>query len=246
MRLAIISDIHGNFLALQEVIRDIDKNNIDHVICLGDIITLGLEPLQVLSAIKKLNWVFILGNHESALFDMNKALHFKIAPAVIPVLQWCKSKLSPDDMDFLRSFKRKHSIPLESHGELLCFHGSPQSNTDLITCTTDESKVEDYFSKYQHSFFAGGHSHLQMLRQHQGKLIINPGSVGMPFLNTPQKGQSPGIMPWAEYAVIDCNEAEIAVNLKRVHYNISALKVILEKSDIPLKEWWQEQLESFN
>ena len=64
----------------------------------------------------------------------------------------------------------------------------------------------------------------------------------MPFFNIPDAGQSPKIMPWAEYAILDCNAERISVNLKRVSFNIKAMKMIIAKSDIPLKEWWQDQI----
>lgn len=241
MRFAVISDIHGNCLALQEVLKDIEINEIDEIVCLGDVITLGLQPLEVLQQIKKMDCIFIIGNHESALLDMQKASDFKIAPPVIPVLEWCKSKLTFDDLDFLKSFKESYTINLEDKDQLLCFHGSPSSNIDIITSDTSYKKIDHYFSKFKNNFFIGGHSHLQMLRQHNGKLIINPGSVGMPFLNIPAPGESPKILPWAEYAIIDYNKGRLSVDLKRVEFNIHALEMVLKNSDIPLKEWWKEQ-----
>lgn len=69
MRIAIISDIHGNLTALQAVLADIKLQKVDDIICLGDIVTLGPQPKEVLNALKELNCVIIKGNHDAAVVD---------------------------------------------------------------------------------------------------------------------------------------------------------------------------------
>ncbi|NIW96182.1 MAG: metallophosphoesterase, partial [Phycisphaerae bacterium] len=83
----------------------------------------------------------------------------------------------------------------------LCFHGSPQSNTDLIFATTSEEDLERMLSGFQATGMAGGHSHTQMLRRYKDVLLFNPGSIGMPFEYSRQTGQVRN-PPWAEYALL--------------------------------------------
>jgi len=241
MRLAIISDIHGNYEAFKAVVEDIRSSNVDKIVCLGDVATLGPQPNEVIELLKSLECRSILGNHESALFNLDHAVKYKIAKPVIPVLKWCKSKLSKDELNFLNSFKSEIKISFSTKNTLLCFHGSPNSNSELISSSSPEAQMKRHFLNSDYKYFCGGHSHIQMLRQYNGKLIINPGSVGIPFLSIPPLGESPSLLPWAEYALVDYTKGSLSVNLRRVDYNIDRLLNSVKKSDMPLKEWWLEQ-----
>ena len=84
---------------------------------------------------------------------------------------------------------------------------------------------------------AGGHTHLQMLRQHRGALVVNPGSVGMPFVEAPVAGP-PRIMAHAEYAIVDGGDGgAVAVELKRVPLDRAALRAQAAACDFPLRDW---------
>jgi predicted phosphodiesterase len=82
---------------------------------------------------------------------------------------------------------------------------------------------------------AGGHTHIQMLRQHKGRLLINPGSVGCPFKEY-VAGQEPEVLALAEYALVDYDKGEIAVSLHRLPLDKETLRKGVEHSDIPLRE----------
>ena len=241
MRLAIISDIHGNYPAFKAVVEDIQNNDIDQTICLGDVVTLGPHPKEVIELLKSLECKSITGNHESALLNMRHTSKYKIAKPVIPVLEWCKSKLSKDDLDFLNSFESCIKINFSQKDKLLCFHGSPSSNCEIISSSSPEAQMKRHFNANEFKYYTGGHSHIQMLRQYNGKLIINPGSVGIPFINIPPLGKSPSLLPWAEYAVVNYNKGTLGVDLRRVDFSIPKLLSAIKKSDMPSKEWWFEQ-----
>ena len=101
--------------------------------------------------------------------------------------------------------------------------------------------MKRHFNGNEFKYYSGGHSHIQMLRQYNGKLIINPGSVGIPFVNIPPMGKSPSLLPWAEYAILEYNKGKLSINLRRVEYSIPKLLNAIKKSDMPAKEWWFEQ-----
>lgn len=241
MRLAIISDIHGNYQAFKAVVEDIQHSEVDSTICLGDVATLGPQPKEVIELLKSLECRSITGNHESALFNMEHATKYKIAAPVIPTLEWCKAQLSNDDFDFLKSFKSSIEFNFSKNDKLLCFHGSPSSNSEIISSNSPEAQMRRHFNTNKFKYYSGGHSHIQMLRQYNGKLIINPGSVGLPFINIPPAGASPSSLPWAEYAIVDYTNGNISVNLRRIEFSITKLLNAIKKSDMPFKEWWFEQ-----
>ena len=145
MRIAFISDIHGNFTALQAVLVDIKSQNIDQIICLGDVVTLGPQPREVLNTLRALNCVLVKGNHDAAVLDPEEAEKFEITEHLIPDLYWCREQLTLDDLNYIDAFRSTYEIKLPNGVTILCFHGSPLSTTDLIQSTTPENLLDKYF-----------------------------------------------------------------------------------------------------
>ena len=90
------------------------------------------------------------------------------------------------------------------------------------------------------AFLAAGHTHVQLARQHGSTLIVNPGSVGLPFNSWPVNGAL-RVSPWAEYAILTIEEGLISTELRRVSYDISALLDVARQSGMPHTEWWADQ-----
>lgn len=236
MRLALLSDIHGNHTALEAVLNDIGGQQIDSVICLGDVATIGPQPKQVIASLKKLGCPCIMGNHDSALLQTDRALQYQIAPPLIPTLHWCADQLDEGEKNYLRSFKPTLEIPLEANNVLLCFHGSPRANIENIFATTPPDDLDLMLADHSANIFACGHTHIQMLRQHKGNLVVNAGSVGQPFRQTPVSGTPPTLLPWAEYAIVNSTKESLGVDLRRVFFDFKHLTDIIAKSNIPLKD----------
>jgi hypothetical protein len=102
------------------------------------------------------------------------------AAPVIDAINWCREQLSRESFDYLRSFKPIAELPL-GLGSMLLYHGSPRSHVEDILATTAPEILDTIFEERQATLMAGGDTHLQMLRQHRGRLVLNVGSVGMPF-----------------------------------------------------------------
>lgn len=237
MRIALISDIHGNNVALEAVLADISKQEVDSVICLGDVATLGPQPVETFKGLKELDCACIRGNHDSSLLQPEKALDYKISEPLLPSLEWCLSKLDTSDFEFVRTFQPTLRISLGGSDDMLCFHGSPKSNIDNIFSETPFDEVSGFLSGSDAKVMAGGHTHIQMLRQHNGIMIVNPGSVGNAFLAPHSPKKQPTLMPWAEYAIVNRLDGQITVEFKRIYYDIEFLFQAIQKSDIPLKDW---------
>jgi predicted phosphodiesterase len=104
MRVALISDLHGNAVALDAVLRDISHVGVDRTVCLGDTATLGPAPLEVLSALHDLAIPCIEGNHDAFLLDPGLVRTYTEAPPIVAAVDWCRSELPPWAIDFVRSF----------------------------------------------------------------------------------------------------------------------------------------------
>lgn len=236
MRVALISDIHGNHTALKAVLDAIKLQNVDSIICLGDVATIGPQPRQVLAELRALGCPCIMGNHDAALLDPDAAEEYKIVPQLIPTFKWCVNKLTEDDLDFLRSFKPSVEILLDPDTRMICFHGSPHSNTEGIFPTTPFKKLDGFLSGSAAEVMVSGHTHAQMLRQYQGRLLINPGSIGAVFLIPVLSLEEPTLLPWAEYAVVNFQDHVLSVDFRRIPLDLAEFSAVISASDIPLKD----------
>lgn len=241
MRIGLISDIHGNLTALEAVLTDLVAHPVDKLICLGDVATLGPQPKQVIARLRALGCPCIKGNHESALLDLKRAADYQVAPSLIPTVEWCAGLLNADEMDYLRSFQPLLELPAEDNVSLLCYHGSPQSNIAQILATTPADRLDKYFDGQKADVFIGGHTHIQMMRQYNGKLIVNPGSVGSAFRKPYQAGSVPELLPWAEYGIVSVQRGKVSVDLRRVALDIPAFYKVISESGIPDQDWWLQQ-----
>ena len=113
-------------------------------------------------------------------------------------------------------------MALPGGATLLAFHGTPDSNMGMILATTPDEELDDVFDAHDATVMIGGHTHEQMLRRHRDKLIVNAGSVGMPWA-LPFEGWDhgvPAIAPWTEYAIVHADESSdgptVGVELRRV------------------------------
>lgn len=240
MKIALISDIHSNHVALTAVLAALEQHQPDALICLGDTATIGPQPKEVLTTLQTLDCVFIQGNHDAAMLNPNKAGDLNIHPSLLPNLDWSISLLEPHDVTFLESFQFTYEMNLDADKTLFCFHASPLTNIDLILATTPIEILDGFLETTNANVMAGGHTHMQMLRKHHGRLLINPGSVGNSFTEPPPSG-NPTLSPWVEYAIVTCLGGAITVNFHRLPLDIEALYASIHASDMPNGDWWLEQ-----
>lgn len=234
MRVALISDLHGNEPALEAVWTDIQRLGADRVVCLGDTATLGPRPGAVLQRLRDLGCPCIMGNHDEFLIDEGLIHTYTEAPIIVQAVDWCRAQLSRDDLDFVRTFVPSLEVELGAGATLFLFHGSPRSHMEDILATTPPEALEEMLAGRAATVMAGGHTHIQMLRQHRGTLLVNPGSLGLPFKEY-VAGRPPTLMTHAEYAIVEGSGGEVGVTLRRVAVDRAALRAAVAASDIPLR-----------
>ena len=248
MRVALISDIHGNLVSFKAVLADISLQKVNEIIFLGDIANLGPQPHECVQLLKSLGCPCVIGNHETYLFrpDLGHA-YMRGTRWFHDTLTWCRASLTPEDYKFLRTFRPMIRVNMGDDQTLLCFHGSPRSNTDNIFSTTPHDVMEDMLAGHRATVMAGGHTHVQMMRQYDGYMIVNSGSVGMPFEQMPFAGDGPRMLPWAEYAIVSCTNGAVGVDLRRVPVDMEAVKQAAYNQNLPptsdwLNNWvdWEE------
>jgi len=240
MRIALISDLHGNEVALDAVLADVERAGVDRIICLGDVATLGPRPAAVIERLRDLGCPCILGNHDAFLLDPDLIHTYTEVPVVVEAVDWCRHRLSDADLDFLGTFLPRLELSLDAQCKALLFHGSPRSHMEDLLATTSPDELDRALAGQEAAVMAGGHTHIQMCRQHRGTLLVNPGSVGAPFKEV-AGGRPPTILAHAEYATVEATGGAVSVNLRRVPLDRRALREAVAACDNPLRGMLLEQ-----
>lgn len=219
-RVGLISDLHGNEVALRAVLAELD--GVDQIVCLGDCATLGPRPREVLGLLRDRGIPTILGNHDDFLLDPTLVTTYTEAPIIADAVAWCGAELAADDLALVRTFVPGMTLDL-GRATLALFHGSPRSHMEVLLATTPADALDDALGDLRATVLAGGHTHLAMVRQHHGALLVNPGSVGLPFERY-NAGGPPTVLPHAEYAIVDAVNGNVGVTLRRVALDRDALR----------------------
>ena len=232
-RIGVISDIHGNCLALDAVLDDLRREPVDAVICLGDAVQGGPQPAEVVARLRELDCQVVMGNADAWLLSgVDTGPNEQTTPAQEAVRQWSLSRLSQEDLDFIRGFKPTVELQLAGGERLLCFHGSPTSFDDLIFMDTPEEEFQRLVGAYTGAVMCGGHTHAQQTRRIGSYFFFNPGSVGMPY-NRHLPEDEFHLDPWAEYAVLSSRAGSLSLDLRRVSYDVRLLLDIYKSSGRP-------------
>ena len=226
LKRALISDIHGNIEALRAVLDDIRQQDLQDVLCLGDIVGYGPNPCECLDAVIDSCKITILGNHDqAAMFDPDG-----FNPVAQQAIYWTRDQLEKDSSqsqynrrwDFLGELIKKHD-----EGKYLFVHGSPRDPTNEYVFPEDvynQRKMDQLFERVDRYCFQG-HTHIPgvftadrefippedcdyVFRLSEDKTIVNVGSVGQPRDNDPR----------ACYVILDNDEG--VLEFRRIDYEV--------------------------
>jgi predicted phosphodiesterase len=234
VRVALISDLHGNEAALLAVFADLDRRGVDQVACLGDVCTLGPRPREVLDLVQARCAHRIVGNHDDFLLDPELLRTYTQAAPIVRAVDWCAERMEPGDLAALRTFTAEAALDLGHGATLRLFHGTPLSHMQNLLATTSADELDAMLAGRAATVLAGGHTHLQMVRQHRGMWVVNPGSTGAPF-RAFVDGAVPELMPYAEYAVVESRPGgHVEVALCRAPVDGRRVRVALGGGGHPL------------
>lgn len=210
MKIGIISDVHGNDIALKTVIDDLKKESIDGIIYLGDLIAGGPNPKNTLDILKQQNIVgWVKGNtdckYEEVLKNKN---HYELQEYYLYALQ----ELSYEDLEYLTNKPKQEIITIEGF-DILCLHGSPRNIMEKMGIEVDKDKLLKMIEGVNANIILCGHSHFPSIVELDDKVIVNAGSVGFPIDGDNR----------ASYVILDINENGYSFDFKRIEYNIEII-----------------------
>jgi len=227
MKIAILSDIHGNMIALNAVMDDVKRNNCEQTFFLGDYSLGGPEPMPTIDYCMHLstynNIEMIQGNTDKFIAEYSEELYRDLynngAPIMANALKDEASNLPPSQKEFLKNLPTEKQIEIEGI-KILLVHGSPRKNNEDIGPETDSKDVEEMVKDTDANVVLCGHTHLPCgFQTLSKKTVINVGSVGRPFTENAKSC----------YLILDIQNGKYTIEHKFVNYNNQKSADILAK-----------------
>lgn len=252
MRIAFVSDIHGNLTALDAVIADIERRGVDEVVNLGDTVSGPLLPLETAQRLRKLPWLHVAGNHERQVLQLPLARQN-------PSDAYTSGQLADADKAWLAG----HADPCEPRlhsgqvwpeglgGDVALCHGSPRSDIEYLleTPVGEEARLArpdeiqerlDGRIPPHITLLACGHSHVpRAVHTASGLLIVNPGSVGLPAYDDDHPYPHSSFhrietgSPDARYAVVERQSGHWTCELISVPYDHESMAGLADQRQRP-------------
>ena len=178
MRVAALYDVHGNLPALDAVLADVSA---EAVILLGGDIASGLFPRETLERLRGLGErvVWIRGNADRELTPGEDA------GAPEQIVDWVRAQLDEEWIAFLHALPPSVTLDVDGVGRVLFVHATPRNDLDIFTERTPESRVVPSFAGVDADLVVCGHTHIQFDRSIAGLRVVNAGSVGMAYEDSP-------------------------------------------------------------
>ena len=180
MRVAAISDIHGNLPSLEAVLEAIRREDPDLIVSCGDVAS-GPMPAETIDALGKLTGArFVRGNADRGLIEEFDGKPPSPMPG--PFADWCAKQITRDQRDFLASFEDTVTIDgVLGIGRVLFCHATPHNDTDVMTKETPVERMRHHLAGVDANMVVCGHTHMQFDRMVDGIRVVNAGSVGMTY-----------------------------------------------------------------
>jgi predicted phosphodiesterase len=186
VRIAILSDIHGNLAALEAALDDVRATAPDRVIVNGDIINRGPQSIECLQAIRALGWPVVFGNHEEyALKRIDGEVPEPWRTRFWEPFQHVADALSADEIAYLRALPRDYVVNVPHLPAMRIVHGSMRALNDALGFWMSDAELLEAVDGAPEPIVIGAHSHRTFERRVGTRWMLNSGSVGAPFNGDP-------------------------------------------------------------
>lgn len=225
MKIAFISDIHGNAVALEAVINDLGKKEIDKIYVLGDICYRGPEPKRSLELVRSLNAGVIKGNADE--WVVRGVREGEVPEKALQLMnterQWTVEKLEQADIDYLNGLPT--SIECNVDGtHIFGFHATPESLFEIVLPGAADQELETKLMQTTDAqVYVYAHIHRPYIRYLNGKVIMNIGSVGLPFDGLAK----------ASYGLVEIENGNLRTSIERVSFDIEKVVELYQKENYP-------------
>jgi predicted phosphodiesterase len=230
-RIVILSDVHGNAVALEAVRKALRAEKPDMVAIAGDLALNGPDPAGTVDQLRQMEAdgaVIVSGNTDIAVADFDYAAAFPWMAEGVPdtfraAAEWAHDALGDERVSWLRRLPAERRLRADDGTMILVCHGSPGSQTSGFDQALDPSVTIERVSRTDARVIACGHTHLPEIRDLGWKLIVNDGSAGYVF-----DGE-----PTASWARVDVNDGEITSEIRRTEFDVLAVANAISSRGLP-------------
>jgi predicted phosphodiesterase len=233
MRIAIVSDIHGNRAAFEAVLADLGKTVPDLILHGGDLCHAGASPAEIVDRIRELSWPGVMGNTDEMLFMPESLEEFaKQAPKLEPLVAviremavWTREALGEERLAWLRDLPR-----VQNHGPMALVHASPENLWRAPAPDASDAELESVYRPLGRPIAVHGHIHRSYIRNVSGMVVANTGSVSLSYDGDHR----------AAYLLLEDSKPEI----RRVEYDLDREIKAVSGCGLPHADWVAKTLES--
>lgn len=237
MRIAVVSDIHGNRTAFEAVLADLREMSPDLILQGGDLAHAGSAPAEIIDRIRDLGWAGVLGNTDELLFDPESLEDFarhspQLAPmwaAIREMAAATREALGADRLTWLAGLPRA-----QLHGPLALVHASPESTWRSPGPEASDAELEAVYTPLGKPVAVYGHIHRSYIRTLKAIIVANSGSVSLSHDGDRR----------AAYLILDESSAGIRPAIRRVDYDIDRELKALASCGLPRADWVARMLEA--
>ena len=230
VRIAVLSDPHGNLPALEAVRKAVDAARPDYVAICGDLAMNGPDPTGTVDLVRELEraGAFVtLGNTDLAVTDGDYGAAFPWFSDGVPdfhviAAEWARDQLGDDRADWLRRLPSERRLRIDDKLVLFC-HASPGSLTEGLSADLDPVVTIDRVSGTDAKVIVCGHTHLPEVREVGWRTIVNDGSAGNVFDGDPT----------ASWALIEIEDGQVKAEIQRTSYDVMAAANAVSARGLP-------------
>jgi putative phosphoesterase len=232
MRIAIVSDIHGNRTAFEAVLADMEQTSPDLILHGGDLANSGASPAEIVDRIRDLGWPGVAGNADELLFRPASLHEFaQHTPALQPlvavieeVAAATREALGEDRLAWLRDLPRT-----QQHASMTLVHASPGDLWRAPAAEASDAELESMYAPLGRPTVIYAHIHHPYIRSVSGRIVANTGSVSLSYDGDPR----------ASYLLLD----DSIPSIRRVAYDMDKELEALSNCGLPHREWLAKMLE---
>ena len=236
MRVAVLSDIHGNGVALNYVINDMKDKNVNKVIIFGDVVMKGPMPSEVMEELRKLDILgWIKGNTDEWFKEIGE--DFKPQDdreiELNEYYKYARKNMTDEAIEFINKLPVECSLSYNGVN-ILCVHGTPKSIVEAIDGSVPIEEVKEIIKDVNEDVILCGHSHCSFIGEVDGKKIFNVGSIG----NSLDEDNR------ASYGILDFSDDNVKLINRRVSYPVDEIISIAENNKFPHINSYKEMLKN--
>ncbi len=221
MRIAVLSDVHGNLLGLDACLADLEsQGGADAIVVAGDLCSPGPKPKKVLQRLEEIGAACVRGNRDRDLVEDSPGKTFEAAEAA--QIAWSRREIGERWLSWLKELPFALRIG-EDQNQLLIVHANVLTDDEYIWPDADDSTLERLIGNDAAAAIAFGHLHIPFARLWRGKLLVNVSSAGLPKDGDPR----------ASYAIFSERDGGWQVKHRRVAFDVKKVATQLADSGIP-------------